>query len=106
MPGNCRFRVDWMGQEEFKIWLHADSDPTKANCKVCKTTFDIANMGITALRSHSKGRKHQTNFISYNENQRIGIPSFFGQHAPTKGNVVSRFCFFILIIQLSTKRAG
>lgn len=58
MPGKCLFNVTWLSSEKYKNWLAADSDASRARCKLCKKSFDISNMGEAALASHAKGVKH------------------------------------------------
>lgn len=59
MPGKCTFNNLWLHVEKYKSWLVKVEDPGKAKCSVCSKTFDIANMGESALVSHAKGAKHQ-----------------------------------------------
>jgi hypothetical protein len=35
-----------------------ENDKSKAYCRLCKTKFDIGNMGISSISSHEKGKKH------------------------------------------------
>ena len=63
MPGGkCVFSKKWLESEDFKDWVEEDpQDRHKANCKVCKCPIEIATMGSSALKSHAKGKKHQSN---------------------------------------------
>ena len=54
----CSFNDDWMRDDRFKQWLQKGPDIHSAKCSLCYTTFDIANMGKSAIESHSTGKKH------------------------------------------------
>ena len=58
---NCTFNDDWLIEFE---WVEKGSSARTANCKLCHHTFDISNMGRSALTSHSKGKKHKDEEIS------------------------------------------
>ncbi len=60
MPGKCRFNNVWLHYEKYKGWLEKDQDPGHAKGTLCRKTFDISNMGETALSNHSKGAEHQS----------------------------------------------
>ena len=76
---NCTFNDDWLIEFE---WVEKGSSARTAYCKLCHHTFDISNMGRSALTSHSKGKKHKDKEISWKS-----LPvSFF---AKKKSNVVS-----------------
>ena len=45
------FQDDWLSVEEFKDWLKKTSNPQKAHCTVCNTTFDINSGGRTSVES-------------------------------------------------------
>ena len=68
MPGKCLFNERWFENSSYKLWLERDTDKYKAKCKVCMKTFDVSNMGESALSSHEKGKKH----INLMEKQRSG----------------------------------
>lgn len=59
MPGKCKFNTEWLHLEGYKDWLAVNQDPHRADCTACNTTFDISNMGKSALESHNQGKKHQ-----------------------------------------------
>ena len=52
------FQDDWLSVEEFKDWLKKTSNPQKAHCTVCNTTFDINSGGRTSVESHHIGKRH------------------------------------------------
>lgn len=61
MPrASCVFNKQWMGGV-YKDWLLEDKDKHKVKCAACDICFDIGNMGIKAVESHQKGKKHQKN---------------------------------------------
>lgn len=47
-------------QEDFKLWLTKVSDPCKARCKLCNTTFTAE---ITVIKNHLKSQNHQRKSI-------------------------------------------
>ena len=51
------FNDDWLKQDEFKLWLQKVNSKT-AKCTLCLQQFDISNMGKSAIKSHSKGKRH------------------------------------------------
>lgn len=51
----------WVHDPEYSSWLReVDGDTQRALCCLCKKSFDIANMGIAAVKSHMKGKKHSS----------------------------------------------
>ena len=56
--GKTKFQSEWQTRGDFKEWLRPAVDPYRANCNVCKTDFDIKTMGLSAVKSHSIGKKH------------------------------------------------
>ena len=52
------FSSDWLADPEFNQWLVSVSNNTQARCKLCRTTFNLSNMGRQALTSHASGQKH------------------------------------------------
>ena len=57
--GKCIFNENWLQKDRYKHWLHRDSNNHKARCRLCSKSFDIGNMGESALVSHLKGIKHR-----------------------------------------------
>ena len=56
--GKCVFFIGWI-QKEYKNWIAADrTSKSKARCRICNKSFDVASMGEAALVSHMKGKKH------------------------------------------------
>ena len=49
---------DWLSDPAFRSWMSKTKNAQEARCFLCKTNFDIPLMGVSALRSHAKG-KHQ-----------------------------------------------
>jgi len=52
------FIESWLNHPEYGVWLQKAKEPTKARCRACEKTFDIASMGHQAVKSHSKGAHH------------------------------------------------
>ena len=61
MPGVCTFNAAWLGDASYSNWLLRDKGrpDTMARCQTCLKSFDIANMGEAALKSHMRGKKHK-----------------------------------------------
>ena len=68
------FQESWLSNNEFKEWLVAAADKTQAKCKLCKATFTLGNMGMTALKSHATGKGHRKKVIKHKE-----IQNFFAK---------------------------
>ena len=49
---------DWLELDEFNAWLKKWIDTKTATCSICKHSFDISNMGKSAIVSYSKGQKY------------------------------------------------
>jgi hypothetical protein len=48
-----------MTKKEYSDWLKpVKSMPDKGHCVMCKKTFDVGNMGISAVVSHAASKKH------------------------------------------------
>ena len=53
------FQRDWLQKPDFSSWLVAcTGNVHSAKCKLCMKTFDIGNMGVSAVKSHMKSDKH------------------------------------------------
>ena len=64
---STKFSDQWLdlGAHSTWTWLQkVPGDDTKARCTMCKTNFDVSNMGISAIVSHEKGKKHRLCGIS------------------------------------------
>ena len=48
----------------FKTWIAEADTSSMAKCLLCRTSFDISNMGISALASHQSGKKLKEVFKS------------------------------------------
>ena len=67
MPGNCKFNNDWLGIDKYKAWLCCVlGNRHKASCKICHKTFDIGNMGESAIGSHAKGNVREVSHRNFN----------------------------------------
>ena len=58
---NCTFNNDWLIAFE---WVEKGSSARTAYFKLCHQTFDVSNMGRSALTTHLKGKKHKDKEIS------------------------------------------
>ena len=50
MSDETFFQQDWLTIPQFKDWLSAGKESTKAYCKRCSKTFELSNMGIQAVK--------------------------------------------------------
>ena len=61
------FSDSWLNDERFKFCLKKGQDCNKAVCSLCnRAVVDIATIGVCALRSHTKGGKHQERVRNFN----------------------------------------
>ena len=61
MPkGKCIFNDRWLSYSKYSAWLQWGAGVASAKCKLCKSSFDVSNMGETALKCHAGGKKHRT----------------------------------------------
>ena len=62
MPGDKTFfNIDWINPDlyPYHTWLEPVKDsPNEAFCKKCPKKFMLSNMGIQAIKSHEKNKKH------------------------------------------------
>lgn len=55
----CKFKTEWKKKPQFRDWLgEVSGDVHRAYCKLCRKSFDIGNMGVSALRSHAWRQGH------------------------------------------------
>ena len=54
----CHFKDVWLEDPQFSSWISKTSNATKARCKIFMKDIDIANMGVSALKSHATGDRH------------------------------------------------
>ena len=59
MKDQTHFSKDWLEDPDFKIWLVSCTNNIHARCKLCQKTFNLSNMLIQALVSHTSGKKHK-----------------------------------------------
>lgn len=80
MPPNNKktiFNSQWLNMEEFKSWLKEDiNDQFSFHCYMCRKSYSLSNMGITALLSHTKSKKHNDRMkavkLNYDMNSFLG----------------------------------
>ena len=74
-----------MKQDEFKDWLVGDG--INAKCAICLDSIHLGNMGVSALKSHAKSRKHMHGFLVTQKN--LSVQEFFSP--TTHGKVPSTY---------------
>ena len=95
MPGKCLFSERWFENPSYKLWLERDSEKYKAKCRVCVKTFDVSNMGESALPSHEKGKKHINLMETQQRSKTVDIRTILSNNIssasqPTTGSSISR----------------
>ena len=59
MTKKCHFHDSWMSELNFSSWLDVVADNVhRTYCRTCKKTFDVRNMGVAAVKSHTKSKTH------------------------------------------------
>ena len=53
MSDETYFQQDWLTIPQFKDWLSAGKESTKAYCKRCSKMFELSNMEIQAVKSNA-----------------------------------------------------
>jgi hypothetical protein len=82
------FSNSWLLHPDFKLWVaEVKSDPFSAHCKLCKKSFTLSNMGVQALTSHMKGKKHQSAFSA---SQNPSLLAFYSSTKPTVSSAPSK----------------
>ena len=78
-----KFNTDWKLKKEYSSWLTGvEGDDSRAYCSLCSRSFDVSNMGLSAIYDHHNGMKHLRRFKALN-NKDQSITSFFGQRPAT-----------------------
>lgn len=70
-----KFCEQWLDLSRHGSWTwlqRKKGDHFRASCTLCRTDFDIKNMGICAIISHEKGKKHQLALSSSVGNNKSG----------------------------------
>ena len=55
----CTLNDDWLRIKGFESWFDKGPNHSVAYCKLCQQSFDVSNMGRSALNSHAKGKKYK-----------------------------------------------
>ena len=58
MQTQTYFSDCWLEEDAFKSWLSKTADKKQARCRLCKTDFELSNMGKKALLCHAASKKH------------------------------------------------
>ena len=68
MPKYTYFNKDWLNPDlhpDWSTWLReVPGDKSSALCHVCSKKFNLSNMAITSIKSHSSGKKHVQNLAA------------------------------------------
>lgn len=62
-----KFSESWLKRCLHPTWTwlsRVKSDSTRALCNICNKDFDVSNMGMSAIASHEKGKKHMSRCTS------------------------------------------
>ena len=68
---SCKFKDNWLKLEKSKPWLEKSKNAKSAICNLCHQTFDISNMGISAIKSHARGKKHADKMMMRNSSSTL-----------------------------------
>jgi hypothetical protein len=74
----CRFQGKWLDKNSYPAWTwlqRVPGDDNKARCSLCRTDFDISNMGLSSIKSHEKGKKHIENSSHVQQQQPLTFVS-------------------------------
>ena len=63
MPRKSKFLDSWLKNPLCSSWIVPGRADTLVRCKWCCKDVDISNMDESALKSHMKGRKHQSHSL-------------------------------------------
>src|SRR6267154_3561768 len=67
------FKKVWLNDSEFTSWLKAVKDNIhQARCTICMKTFELSNMGRTAVSSHNRSVQHQKRCSSGTDQHSLG----------------------------------
>ena len=54
------FQESWLDSTKYKSWLaQVPSDKSIARCILCKKEINVSIMRVSALESHTAGKKHR-----------------------------------------------
>ena len=70
----CIFNDAWLRNSRFSEWLKKIHSKCEAYCAYCQKSFDISNMGVASLSSHTSGKKHSE--IQMQRNRNTGTKFF------------------------------
>ena len=80
--GLSKFQDSWLTHPEYGKWIAKEpGDVFRARCIECKTSFDLRNMGESALKSHSRGTRHKDKM------KRVSNMSLTGFLVPSRTSV-------------------
>lgn len=83
-PGKCSFNDRWLKQPDYIPWLRQDTaSKYSARCILCMKTFDISNMGESAIRSQARGLKHKQLKAESQSESGLTVRDFFGGASKT-----------------------
>ena len=68
------FKDEWLLNLKYKSWLKKTSLNT-GRCSFCNKRIDVSSMGVSALESHSNGKKHKQMLANRSKNYSM----FFGK---------------------------
>lgn len=55
----CSFQNDWIANPKFYWLQEVSNNKNMCYCTLCNIKFSLSNMGLRAVTSHQKGKKHQ-----------------------------------------------
>ena len=94
----CVFNESWLVDERFSGWIKK-INKWRAYCSCCAKDFDISNMGVSALVSHTGGKKHSEIATSRSSNAAgafFAVPKATTSSTPTKPSTIQTISDMIL----------
>ena len=67
------FQDEWLDDDRFPKWVMKTHLKTHARCSIYQRDFDLSTMGVSALLSHARGKKHKDKLTSLSKDSGIAI---------------------------------
>lgn len=101
------FKEGWLFNSRFKDWIIKES-ATSAKCRWCRKVVDLRNMGITALTSQLKCKKHKQLQKDFSEGKLSRLcfkpkQSLVNNSFTTSGNTKKNETIWYIVIPFSTE---
>ena len=81
------FNNEWLKDKKYSSWLQPGSTQSTFYCTMCKKETNLSNMGISALNSHIKSKKHVK--VTASKTTQSSIFSSFASSSNTQKSTTS-----------------